>query len=137
MRIWTSSWFTTLPPTIQKIGISRGTPRGYPAGYRKLPELMPGTWFNSVSPTEYDRRFREILAALDPRAVLAKIEQLANGKDAALLCYEDPGKPADWCHRGQVSAWFKDTLGIDVFEYGHEAEGCGHSHPKLLSELRR
>ena len=60
-----------------------------------------------------------------------------NGKDAALLCYEDPGKPADWCHRGQVSAWFKDTLGIDVFEYGHEAEGCGHSHPKLFSELRR
>ena len=42
MKIYTSSWFTNLPDTIQKIGVSRGTPRGYKAGYRKMPELAPG-----------------------------------------------------------------------------------------------
>lgn len=137
MKIYTSSWFTPLPPTIQKIGISRGTPRGYPAGYRKMGELCPGEWFKTVSPLEYDRRFQQVLAALDPQAILSKITELAAGKDVALLCYEDPKKAGDWCHRGQVSAWLKDTLGLDVFEYGLEELGCGHSHPKLFSELRR
>lgn len=137
MKIWTSSWFVSLPDTIQKIGISRGTPRGYPAGYRKMPELAPGPWFNSVSPEEYDRRFMAQLAALDPNTILAKIDQLAGGKDVALLCYEDPKKPDDWCHRGQVSAWLKDKLGVLVFEYGMEDAGCGHSHPKLYAGLRR
>lgn len=131
MRIWTSSWFTTLPGTIQKIGISRGTPRGYPEGYRKMMELAPGPWFNSVSPEEYQRRFDAQLAALDPNQVLAKIETLAAGKDVALLCYEDPRKPADWCHRGLVSAWLHDKLGLDVPEYGMEGMGCGWRHPKL------
>ncbi len=131
MRVYTSSWFTNLPPTFQKIGISRGTPRGYAAGYRRMPELAPGSWFNSVSPIEYDRRFQELLDALDPQAVLAKIATLAAGNDAALLCYEDPADDSAWCHRGAVSAWLKDKLNLDVFEYGHEGAGCGHDHPKL------
>jgi hypothetical protein len=42
-----------LPPTFRKIGISRMVPRGYPAGYRRIEELAPGPWFNSVTPLEY------------------------------------------------------------------------------------
>lgn len=136
MRIFTSSWFTPLPDTIQKIGVSRGTPRRYPPGYRRIPELAPGSWFSTVSPEEYDRRFSAMLAALDPKTVLAKIESLAAGKDVALLCYEAPGDPKAWCHRGQLSRWFKDTLHLDVYEYGMEAAGCGNSHPKIYAPLR-
>lgn len=137
-KIYTSSWFHPLPETIQKIGISRGTPRGYPAGYRKMPELMPGSWFKSVSPEEYHRRFMAQLAALDPAEIVAKIEALSPGKEgAALLCYEAPGKPADWCHRGQVAAWLHEKAGVEVFEFGHEHQGCGWAHPKLYKPLRR
>ena len=41
MKLYTASWHTPLPPTIQKIGISRGT-RGVPGGYRVLRALQPG-----------------------------------------------------------------------------------------------
>jgi hypothetical protein len=137
-HIFTSSWFTKLPPSFLRIGISRATPRGMQAGFRIMRELAPGPWFNSVSPHEYDVRFSDQLARLDARAILAKIEGMAGDlPDAALLCYEDPRKPDDWCHRGQVSRWFKDQLGLAVYEYGHEREGCGHAHPKLHYSVRK
>lgn len=136
MKIWTSSWFTALPPSIQKVGISRGTPRGYPAGYRKLTDLAPGPWFNSVSPLEYHRRYMEQLGRLDAAEVVDRLETLADGRDVALLCYEDPSKTDDWCHRGQVSAWLHDTLDLTVAEYGFEALGHGWRHPKLYLGVR-
>jgi hypothetical protein len=117
MKIYTSSWSTKLPAEIQKIGISRGTPRRYPAGYRRMPELAPGPWFNSVTPAEYHRRFMAQLGALDARAVLQKLHDLGAGRDMALLCYEAPHDPKAWCHRGQVSGWLKDELDLDVFEF--------------------
>jgi hypothetical protein len=137
MQIFTSSWFTTLPPTIQKIGISRGTPRGYPAGYRRMPELAPGPWFNSVTPAEYHRLYMAQLAALDAQAVLQKLHQLAGNRDVALLCFEAPTKPEAWCHRGQVAGWLHDQLGLEVFEFGLEDAGAGWRHPKLHTLLRR
>jgi hypothetical protein len=66
MRIYTSSWFTRLPPDMLRIGISRGTPRGQPASYRRRPELAPGSWFKSVDPAEY---YRWYMAQLAGRAV--------------------------------------------------------------------
>lgn len=137
MRIFTSSWFTELPDTIQKIGISRGYPRGYPAGYRRMAELAPGPWFNSVSPAEYHRLFMEQLSKLSPTVVVGKIGELAAGKDVALLCFEKPHDRTAWCHRGQVAGWLGDELGIEVCEFGLEEAGCGWQHPKLLPEFRK
>ena len=54
--------------------------------------------------------------------------------DAAVL--RAPTTGDNWCHRGLVAAWLKDTLALDVFEVGQEAEGAGWAHPKLTS-LRR
>lgn len=136
MRIYTSSWFTNLPPDIQKIGVSRGTPRGYAAGYRKMPELAPGSWFQTASVRDYKQLFFENLSRLDPRRIVAKIEDLSAGKDAALLCYEAPHKDADWCHRGYISAWLSDTLKLDVFEHGLEERGAGWRHPKIPAQYR-
>jgi hypothetical protein len=136
MNIYTSSWFTKLPPEMQKIGISRGSPRGYPAGYRRMPELAPGSWFNSVKLAEYHRRFMAQLDALDAQIVLQKLHQLAGDRDVALLCFEAPNKPADWCHRGQVAGWLHDQLGLEVFEFGLETAGCGWQHPKLHPDFR-
>lgn len=136
MRIYTSCWFTSLPPEIQKIGVSRGTPRGYPAGYRKMPELAPGSYFNTASVRDYRQLYFEGLAQLDPKRVVAKIEDLSAGKDCALLCYEQPQKDADWCHRGYISSWLKDELNLDVFEYGLEDRGAGWRHPKIPLQYR-
>jgi hypothetical protein len=145
--IYTSSWFTKLPDSILKIGISRSVPRGYPAGYRRIRELEPGSWFNSVTPIEYHRLFMEQLALLSPRQVFAKIDGMARegaersgwsspSKDVALLCFEAPEDPDAWCHRGQVAAWLKDTLDLDVYEFGLAA-GAGWSHPKLYKDFRK
>lgn len=136
MNIYTSSWFTSLPPEIQKIGVSRGTPRGYAAGYRKMPELAPGPYFNTASARDYKQFYFEGLAHLDPRRIVAKIEDLSAGKDCALLCYEAPTKDEDWCHRGYISAWLFDTLGLQVFEYGLEERGAGWKHPKIPLQYR-
>src|ERR1017187_9456071 len=51
-KILTASWFTPLPATHIKIGISRGVPRGLPAGHRLFKKLAPGPWFNSVGIAE-------------------------------------------------------------------------------------
>ncbi len=73
----------------------------------------------------------EQLSELDPEQVLRDLEVLAEGKTPALLCFEKPPPDDHWCHRGLVSAWFSDVLGLPVAEYGHEAKGTGWLHPKL------
>ncbi len=136
MQIYTSSWFTPLPPDIIKIGISRGVPRGYPAGYRRIKSLEPGSWFNSVTPEKYHRLFMEQLGKLDAATIMREIEQMAVSTDkAALLCYEPPGD-SSWCHRGQVAAWLRDECDIDVYEFGEEGCGCGWRHPKIYRAFR-
>lgn len=136
MQIFTSSWFTPLPDSIQKIGISRGTPRGYPAGYRKLMALAPGSYFKTAEVREYKQLFFADLALLSPQRIVDQIGELANGRDCALLCYEAPAKDDHWCHRGYVSAWLHDTLRIEVFEHGMEQVGCGWYHPKIPRQYR-
>ena len=135
MKIYTSSWFTTLPDTIQKIGVSRGTPRGYKAGYRKMPELAPGDWFKTASDRDYKQLYFEILEKLNPSRVVAKMAALSAGKDCALLCYEAP-TDNQYCHRAYISVWLKETLKLDVFEYGLEDQGGAWSHPKLPAQYR-
>ena len=98
--------------------------------------LAPGTWFSSVDEGEYRLRYQAILAALDPRKVAADLVELAEGRIPALLCFEGPPPDLRWCHRGLVSAWFADTIGLLVPEFGHEGEGIGWSHPKLPTSMR-
>lgn len=130
----TAGWFTYSGPG--RISISRGTPRGAAAGFRKYSLLAPGTWFRSVSPREYERLFFEHLDTLDPQRVHDELHELAGGAEPHLLCYENPAKPDDWCHRAMVSLWFADKLGIAVPEYGHEARGHGPDHPMLPRHMR-
>lgn len=128
--IKTSCWFSRLPGDHQAFGISRGVPRGL-AGYRRYTKLNPGKWFNSVSPTEYKRLYwDEVLNNLNPQRVVDELVQFADGKVPVLVCYERPDD-MQWCHRGLVSVWLKETIGLEVLEYGLEDCGCGYDHPKL------
>jgi hypothetical protein len=132
----TSSWSTRLPAAFARIGISRGPPRSQ-SGYRMYRPLAPGSYFKSVPVPEYRERYMADLAKLDPARVLAELDALADGRKPALLCFEPPDPDSHWCHRGYVSAWLADTLGLEVFEVGQEAHGCGWAHPKLPPEYRR
>ncbi|MGE5510367.1 MAG: hypothetical protein ACM31O_03835 [Bacteroidota bacterium] len=136
----TSSWFAKLDETkFCRIGISRGTPRGQPGGYRMYRNLAPGPWFLSCkTPREYMIRYQdEILGILKPERVLEDLQRLAGDRIPALLCFEPPTPGPKWCHRGLVSAWLMDQLGIEVFEVGQEREGAGWEHPKLHPDLRK
>lgn len=120
MQIFTASWFAKLPPTVQRIGVSRGTPRGQSAGYRMLRELAPGPWFKSVTPRKYLDLYNEQLAALDPAGIVDRLNVLGEGKDVAMLCFEsakDCHSGAKWCHRHIAARWLGDTLGITVLEF--------------------
>ena len=140
----TASWFTKLPDDHQRIGISRGTPRRMPAGYRVYKSLAPGPWFNSVGIEEYYQLYRtEILGRLDPRAVADHLTQLSGGRVPVLLCYErPPAQPAmisgdgEWCHRAMVAEWLAEALGVPVPEFGFEALPQ-HEHPLMPTQLRR
>jgi hypothetical protein len=136
-RIMTACWFSKLDPAhYARIGISRGVPRRM-VGFRKYPKLNPGSWFHHVTPEEYrERYYSEILNPLDPQTVVDELIALAEGKIPTLLCWESSGGE-QWCHRGFVSSWLKDTLGLEVFEVGHEHEGCGWEHPKLHPSFRK
>src|SRR2546430_65261 len=81
MRFSPSSWFTSRPAGILKIGISRSVPRGMAPGYRRLRDLEPGPWFNQVTPAEYHRRFMAQLDELDAGEVLETIRGMAGMSD--------------------------------------------------------
>jgi hypothetical protein len=101
--------------------------------YRKL---APGPWFSSVDDDEFRQRYFGLLGRLDPQKIVAELQELAGYNIPALLCFEHPPPNPKWCHRALVSAWFADTVGLMVPEFGHEAEGCGWRHPKLHASMR-
>ena len=132
----TASWFTKLPDDHKRIGISRGTPRRLPAGYRIYRALAPGPWFNSVGIDEYYHLYRtEILHPLNPHTVADDLTRLAGGLVPVILCYERPGT-GDWCHRAMAAEWLAEALGFVVPEVGFEALPQ-HEHPLMPPQFRR
>lgn len=97
--------------------------------------LAPGSYFRTASIPQYKQLYFEGLRHLDPQETVEQIEKLANGKDAALLCYEKPDDD-QYCHRAYISVWLFEALGIEVFEYGLEDQGCAWKHPKLPDQYR-
>ena len=133
--IVTSCWSTKLPDSHAPIGISRGTPRNR-SGFRRYTPLQPGPWFSTASLEEFTKLYGDILNALDPEKVVRDLHEIAGDRMPTLLCWEPAEPGPKWCHRGLVAAWLYDKLGLEVFEFGQEHEGCGHAHPKLHPDVR-
>ena len=112
----TSSYFIYHGPG--RIGISIGTPRRVPAGYRLYRTLAPRRDMLQLSCDLYrDIFFRDILGPLDPQKVADELQRLAGEFEPVMLCFERPPFDANnWCHRRMVAEWFGDTLGLDVPE---------------------
>ena len=120
IHIKTGSWWSPLPGDHQRIGISRGVPRGFPAGYRRYGKLNPGSWFKScATPAEFVRRYEdEILARLDPCVVARELQTIAGGRTPVLCCWEHAGGPS-WCHRSLAARFLAEAVG-PVPEVGFE-----------------
>jgi uncharacterized protein YeaO (DUF488 family) len=123
MIIKTGAWSAKVPDDHIKIGISRGVPRGMPAGYRIFKTLAPGDWFNSVTAPEYVRRFKqEILGEIEPEETIAKLRKLSGGKTVVMCCYEKPSEIAEgktYCHRHIVAEWLEAAVpGLSIPEFG-------------------
>lgn len=114
----TASWYTWRGEG--RIGISVGTPRGMPGGYRLYRPLNPRRDMLEMSKPEYERIYFGMLAQLDPQKAWDDLHRLVGpGVEPVMLCYERPPFSAgNWCHRRMVADWFKQTLGQDVPEHG-------------------
>ena len=135
-QIVTASWFTALPSHYVRVGISRGTPRAHPAGYRRYRTLAPGSWFNSVPDEEYVRRYTaEVLAPLSSKALIADLLRISGGSPVALLCFERCQTDDGWCHRGLVARYLEHEAGLQIHEYGFDHLGYGVKHPMLPPHL--
>lgn len=112
----TASWFTWRGPG--RIGISLGTPRGQPAGFRLYKILAPGRHMLTMPYAQYEPLYRAQLTHLDPKKTWDDLHRLAAGAEPVLLCFERPPFHArNWCHRRMAADWFRDMLGEDVPEF--------------------
>lgn len=138
--ILTSSWRSMIDDNrYVRVGVSRSA-RGVPKGFRRFAPLEPGSWFASLpNPVEWQARYEaEMLAKLDPTGVVADLRSMSDGpKPVVLLCWEPADGSGGWCHRGMISAWLSERLGLEVPELGREKCGCGYEHPLLPPELRQ
>lgn len=102
---------------IMMVGITLYPPKWFYGPNLREVAPTPAIFAISSQPDEvYNPRFRmEVLAKVDPRAFYQKLQQISQGRDIALCCYE---KPDDKCHRFLVSEWLEQNLGIEVPEFG-------------------
>jgi hypothetical protein len=143
-KVVTASWYTQLPAadlltstpeSYCRIGISRGTPRGQSC-FRMYRKLQPGPGTLKLHAEEFTSHYRrDVLGKLDAQQVVDELLAMTDGAIPALCCFEHATSEA-WCHRGLVSAWLQSEVGLDVYELGREADGCGLDHPKLCDEAR-
>lgn len=59
----------------------------------------------------------QVLSKVDPQKALRSLQQLSEGQDCALLCYE---LPTDFCHRQLVGKWLNQQLELNVREWQPE-----------------
>lgn len=95
-----------LPNHIVPISIAKHPPKGYKGlEYKKL---APSTkalveYKRDHNAGKYKRiYYEEILNKLDCHEVVRELNNMVNGYDVALVCYESP---SDFCHRHIVSEW--------------------------------
>jgi hypothetical protein len=83
--------------------------------------LAPRFKMKGLPPREFEKAYDEYLNGLDADLILARIEQMADGKIPVLVCWESAhhiNAGRCWCHRHLVARWLERELGITVEEVG-------------------
>lgn len=118
--IHTATWFTPLPTGFQRVGISRGLPKGFKGEHWRVLQLAPGPWYKTVHPGDYMRRFCDLLNELAPDDITEALFHC--GPNPVMVCFESVQSIAagtKFCHRHIVAKWLSETLDIPVKEIGH------------------
>ncbi len=120
MQMFTSHWrnreLAHVDATI--IGVSRGTPRRSPRyRYRVLRLLAPNdhAWAQQER-DGFERAYLAQLEELGPERIMERLEALAGGRPAILVCWERLTSPDEWCHRTALASYLHDRTGIEVRE---------------------
>lgn len=111
MKIWTSYYANAknLPSSITPIAISLSVPKS--ESFKIYKKLCP-TWFmlneykEDNDKNKYTERFNILLKRVNCDKVVKELQELSEGKDVCLLCYE---KPDDFCHRHLVAKHLKNN----------------------------
>jgi hypothetical protein len=98
---------------LQLVGVSLGMPKWMPP-IPNLRALNPAGWMIHLEADDYVRSYRELLAKLDYKVIIEKLNALSHGKDVVLLCYEKPGL---LCHRNIVATWITEHGEYSVSEF--------------------
>jgi hypothetical protein len=121
----TASWKTYTGAG--RIGISAGSPRGAPAGYRLYRDLAPDRAWMHQPLAIYQPLYQAILDGLDPQRVWDEIHRLAGvGADGrqiepVMMCFERPAfTEVNFCHRRLAAIWLGQRLGVRIDEVGFE-----------------
>ena len=101
----------------QKIGLLPISIARYNSYYHGIiyPQLAPPSNIIRMEEHFYRPIYEGILNGLDPFKTYKELEQVSDGKNIVLLCYEREG---EFCHRQIVAEWFNRTLKIEVKELG-------------------
>ena len=117
MKIYTSyfAMANKLPKDLVQVSISL-FPSKFFAGkeYKKIAptQKILFDWKRFADKGRYIREYqKEVLSKLDKLKVYRELEELGQGKDVVLLCYEKSG---DFCHRHLFAEWMCD---YDIKEY--------------------
>lgn len=76
-------------------------------------DLLKRTKAGQVTNEQYATEFSKQLSTLQPHAIYKLLEDIADGKDIVMLCYE---RPTEFCHRHIVAKWLSDNLHINISE---------------------
>lgn len=112
MKIYTSYYGMVkyIPSHIVPISIALKTPPWYEGlVYKPLaptPSILKQYKDNPSTIVYTERYTKEILDNLNLKKVLSELEELSEGHDIVLICYEKPDKP---CHRHIVSKWLRSN----------------------------
>lgn len=98
-----------------QISIALYTPR-----FLKIPKysnLAPHHKMLEMPEEQYRKVYAELLSRLDPEQVLKDLQEIAQGNNFVLLCYE---KPNEFCHRHLVADWLNTNCKTRIIEYGSD-----------------
>ena len=118
MRIYTSYFAIAnkLPKDLVQVSISLFPPKNF-AGkeYKKIAptQKILFDWKRLADKERYIKEYqRDVLSKLYEVIVYKELEELGQGKDVVLLCYE---KSDDFCHRHLFAKWMSEK-GFEVNE---------------------
>lgn len=117
MKIYTSyfAMANKLPKDLVQVSISLFPPKFF-AGkeYKRIAptQKILFDWKRLADKERYIKEYqKDVLSKLDKVKVYKELEELGQGKDVVLLCYE---KSEDFCHRHLFAEWMSD---YNVEEY--------------------